>query len=267
MCEFCTKHGEGKKWYLVMRNYSHELRNEKRRDKFINYYWAHFEDYYRQFASMDAVRNVPVVGSLARRYARYKLKSEEWAQVVPIEDVEQIVDMQDSIVRLPCVCRKMTTGREARYCIGVGVDDTGILGKYPDLSHGLEVLEKEEAKKLLRCFDEQGLVHKVYTFMTPYIGNICNCDQDCLGYRAQEKAKLVQTYFRAEYVALVDWEQCNGCKKCLLQCQFGAIHYSNTMQRPTIEMSQCYGCGICRAVCDKGAITLRSRTDFPKLPW
>ena len=25
MCEFCTKHGEGKKWYLQMKNYSREL--------------------------------------------------------------------------------------------------------------------------------------------------------------------------------------------------------------------------------------------------
>jgi len=27
MCEFCTKHGEGKKWYLQMKNYSLELVN------------------------------------------------------------------------------------------------------------------------------------------------------------------------------------------------------------------------------------------------
>ena len=25
MCEFCTEHGEGKKWYLQMKNYSEEL--------------------------------------------------------------------------------------------------------------------------------------------------------------------------------------------------------------------------------------------------
>lgn len=24
MCEFCTQHGEGQKWYLTMRNYSRE---------------------------------------------------------------------------------------------------------------------------------------------------------------------------------------------------------------------------------------------------
>ena len=30
MCEFCTKHGEGKKWYLQMRNYAVELLHERR---------------------------------------------------------------------------------------------------------------------------------------------------------------------------------------------------------------------------------------------
>lgn len=25
MCEFCTEHGEGKKWYLEMKNYADEL--------------------------------------------------------------------------------------------------------------------------------------------------------------------------------------------------------------------------------------------------
>ena len=25
MCEFCVEHGEGKKWYLLMKNYSDEL--------------------------------------------------------------------------------------------------------------------------------------------------------------------------------------------------------------------------------------------------
>ncbi len=29
MCEFCTKHGEGKKWYLQMKNYAEELLHEE----------------------------------------------------------------------------------------------------------------------------------------------------------------------------------------------------------------------------------------------
>ena len=29
MCEFCTEHGEGRKWYLEMKNYAEDLLHEK----------------------------------------------------------------------------------------------------------------------------------------------------------------------------------------------------------------------------------------------
>jgi hypothetical protein len=29
MCEFCTEHSEGRKWYLEMKNYSAELLNAR----------------------------------------------------------------------------------------------------------------------------------------------------------------------------------------------------------------------------------------------
>ena len=268
MCEFCIQHGEGKKWYLDMRNYSRELWAQEGRAEFMTDYGARFEERYtKRVALLDALVNKPVVGSFFRRMAIRNQKTEHWGQVVPIEDLEQVVDLQDSIVRFPCVCRILTTGhREARYCFGIGVNMASTLAQYPDAS-SLEVLGREEAKKILRSFDKQGMVHSIWTFKTPYIGAICNCDQDCVAYRLQVKTNLTQVMFRAEYVGLVDWDLCNGCKKCLLNCQFGAIRYSNTMKRATIEMTQCYGCGVCRAVCNKEAITLKPRTDFATLKW
>lgn len=268
MCEFCIQHGEGKKWYLDMRNYSRELWAQEGRAEFMTDYGARFEERYtKRVALLDALVNKPVVGRFFRRMAIHNQKTEHWGQVVPIEDLEQVVDLQDSIVRFPCVCRTLTTGhREARYCFGIGVNMAGTLAQYPDAS-SLEVLGREEAKKILRSFDKQGMVHSVWTFKTPYIGAICNCDQDCVAYRLQVKTNLTQVMFRAEYVGLVDWDLCNGCKKCLLNCQFGAIRYSNTMKRATIEMTQCYGCGVCRAVCNKEAIILKPRTDFATLKW
>jgi len=268
MCEFCTQHGEGQKWYLVMRNYSSELLAQKGRVEWIEDFIAHMEEKNgKAVAQLDAIRKNPVVYGFVRRMATRKQKAEHWGQVVPIEDVERIVDLQDSIVRLPCVCRSLTTGREARYCFGFGADPTGFFGRYPDYSHSFEVLEKEEAKKLLRSFDKEGMMHSIWTFKTPYIGGLCNCDQDCVAYRFQVKTNLGQVMFRAEYVGMVNWDLCDGCKKCLSQCQFGAIKYSNSMKRATIEMMQCYGCGVCRAVCEKDAITLKPRTKFAKLPW
>jgi Pyruvate/2-oxoacid:ferredoxin oxidoreductase delta subunit len=268
MCEFCTQHGEGEKWYLTMRNYSMELWSQNQRADFLDEFLARFEeDWGTKVAQLDAVRRLPVVYKFIRRTAVRQQKANHWGQVVPLEDAERVIDLQDSIVRLPCVCRSLTTGQQARYCFGIGVDPPDILGKYPDYSYNLERMEKEEAKQLLRAFDKQGMVHSVWTFKTPYIGGLCNCDQDCLAYRTQVKTDLTSVMFRAEYVAMVDWDVCSGCKKCLLQCQYGAIRFSNTAQKATIEMRQCYGCGVCRAVCKHDAISLKPRAEYAELPW
>lgn len=265
MCEFCTLHGEGQKWYLTMRNYSRDLLSQNQREEFIDDFVARFEESSLRVKQLDALRGNRIAHAFIRRMATSAQKKNHWGQVVPIEDVECIIDMQDSIVRLPCVCRNMTTGREARYCFGVGAKPSGYTDRYPDFQ--FDVLEKEEAKKLIRSFDHQGMVHSVWTFKTPYIGGLCNCDQDCLAYRVQVKNKLMQTMFRSEYVGMVDWDTCNGCKKCFSHCQFGAIHYSNTANRATIEMMQCYGCGVCRTACAKDAISLKPRRDYAGLPW
>ncbi|MDI6784314.1 MAG: 4Fe-4S dicluster domain-containing protein [bacterium] len=267
MCDFCHQHGEGKKWYLTMRNYSQELLAQNGRREFIANFLKYIEEEGgKALAKLDEWSMNPAVYRYLNRLVLRVQKRDHFGQVVPIEDVDQIIDLQDSIVRLPCVCRSLTTGRQARYCFGIGASPAGSLENYPDYSEGLEVLNKEEAKTLLRKFDKQGLVHSIWTFKTPYIGGICNCDQDCLAYRVEVKTKLAQTMFRAEYVGLVNWDLCTGCKRCISSCQFGAIHYSNSMEKTTIEMMNCYGCGVCRAVCAQNAIALKPRTKFLGLP-
>ncbi len=268
MCEFCVQHGEGKTWYLAMQNYSRELYAQQGRADFTEDCVVRFEEVIgNAVAQFDVVKEVPLVNRLARVMSIRREKALHWGQVVPIEDVDQIIDMQDSIVRFSCSCRRLTTGREARYCFGLGVDVKGILGKYPDYSYNLETLGKEEAKHALRSLDNEGMVHTIWTFKTPFIGSICNCDQDCMAYRIQVKRNMSQLMFRAEYVALVDWDECNGCKKCLMNCQFGAIDYLNSVNRAVIDAERCYGCGVCRAACAQDAITLKPRTEFVGLPW
>ncbi|MBM4326659.1 MAG: 4Fe-4S dicluster domain-containing protein [Deltaproteobacteria bacterium] len=268
MCEFCHKHGEGKRWYLEMKNYSRELLAQGGRVGFIDDTRAHFEaKYSRLLTGLDAVRNIPVAYGFIRRMAERFQKNEHWGQIVPIEDIELIIDFQDSIVRLPCRCRTLTTGaREARYCFGLGVDQMNILGKYPDYSN-VELVDKEEAKRLMRTFDREGLIHSIWTFKTPYIGGLCNCDHDCVAYRVQVKQNLMRTMFRAEYVAQVDRDLCTGCRACRMQCHFGAIRISYASGKAVIDTRQCYGCGVCRVACPADAITLERRADSPDLPW
>ncbi len=269
MCEFCTQHGEGKKWYLQAKNYSEELLNEERKRFMTDFFEKVDKGVVESLGPLDKL----IAADPAAARAMFpsiveQQKKEHWAQVVPVEDIEQILDMSLSVVRLPCVCRGMLRGfRDARYCFGVTPSQSEFMpaAAYPDWSSDLEVLDREEAKKAIQELDRNGLVHMVVTVITPFIGGICNCTvNDCLFFKTRTRLGL-QTLFKAEYVSSIDWENCNGCRDCMKMCSFGAISYSAYSNKCFVNQQQCYGCGVCRALCPKDAITLRDRNAIPAL--
>ena len=266
MCEFCHQHGEGKRWYLLMENYSQELFAQDNRKEFMHDFFATFEeDMTAGIKGMEKLQNAPrLVQKVMKSLIVRKYKKEHFGQIVPIEDLEKIVSMLNIIVRIPCVCRKFILGKEARYCFAVGASIHGTLSDLPDFSSNFEVLKKDEGIKALRELDEKGLMHSVWTFKTPFIGGICNCDQDCLAYKSLTQYQ-VPLFFKSEYVAQTDWDKCTGCKTCKMVCQFGAILYSDTNEKCSIDGKYCYGCGLCRAACARQAITLVERTSIPQL--
>jgi ferredoxin len=272
MCEFCKEHGEGKKWYLQAKNYSRELYNEERKQMIKEFFEKYEERAATHFGGLDQMRMAdPAAVEAMLPMVVAEQKKNHWGQVVPIEEVEQILDMAANIVRLPCGCRSTLRGLyDARYCFGVTSFKEGwadIL-EYPDYSTDLERLTAAEAKKAIQKLDRNGLVHTVWAFITPYIGGVCNCTAtDCLAMKARLRSGLPVAFpfFKAEHVAVIDLESCSGCRDCVKNCNFGAISYSPSLHKCYINQFQCYGCGICRAVCPKDAITLRDRNAIPAL--
>jgi ferredoxin len=272
MCEFCLKHGEGKKWYLQVSNYSDDLLSDVRRRRFIETFFTDTESLEKDFQRIDQLEKFPgFVRGIVQRIITRKAKKVHYGQVVPIEDIECIFGFVNSIVRVACICRHITLGREKRYCYGVSLaPDGGRLGEIirgldksylsgPDMV-GMEELSREEAISDLRNHEQEGLCHSVWTFHAPFIGGICNCDRsDCLAMRCTV-TQSVPVMFRAEYIAAVDPDQCNGCRQCMRVCQFGAVSYSVSNKKAVIDQRQCYGCGICRSVCKKDAIRLEERS-------
>jgi len=299
MCEFCMQHGEGKIWYLNMKNYAQELLHEElsATQQEVTGLTSRIQWKTASFASLVSMMGIPAnnqpeptpentttadstpqsqkstgEASLLLPVARpayteresiRRQQIEHFGQVLPIEEVEKIVDIASSITRVPCYCRLKNTGKsDHRYCFGFATDRTGILSKYPDTSLSLEVLSKEETKKILRGLDEKGLVHSIWTHITPYIGGVCNCDGDCQAIQIHQNGGPA-VFFRAEYLCQVDPDQCTGCRECMGQCQFGAQMYSNTLGKVHIHAGKCVGCGVCRAACSYDAISLVPRNADP----
>jgi len=263
MCEFCTKHGEGKKWYEIMEHYSKELLNDPDRMAYMKRFIPSIRNNARNnLSTLEWVkRRMPIAHRFIRKMVTANAKKYHFGQVVPLEDAENIVEMVDSITRIPCICRSVLTGNNnARYCLLLGIDPIGICDDWPELKANLEVLTPSEAKLVLREFDNQGLIHSIWTFKTPFIGAICNCDGNCLAYRFQV-GDLVDIMFKSEYKAQVDLELCVGCRNCMKLCQFNAIAYSIADAKCYINTEKCYGCGVCRASCKTGAIQLFDMCD------
>lgn len=275
MCDFCHKHGEGKKWYLQAENYSEDLLSDLKRRNFIADFFSHPEELAEQLNNLGKIDKMPgFVKSVMMPYMIGRQKKVHWGQVLPIEDVEEIFGFVSSVVRLPCLCRQVNLGTEQRFCYGVSmVPQEGEMFKIikeidmdyltgPETS-GLEVLTKEQALDNFRQYEKEGLCHSVWTFMAPFIGGICNCDRSDCGAMQATITHNFPVMFRAEYVAEVAPELCNGCRACMRVCQFGAIGYSAANQKVFIDPLRCYGCGICRASCTKDAIKLNDRAAIP----
>jgi len=279
MCEFCTKHGEGKKWYLQMKNYADELLHEElsstqKEIVGVTTRIEYLDDLFENFV-MPAISSVskerdesqsappsaepPQVLPSEDEIVAHR-KVEHFGQVLPIEDVEEVIDIASSITRMACGCRFISTGKkDERYHFGLMVDRRGTLGKFPDAASSLEVLDKEEAKEIFHKYDEEGLMHIVWTAVTPYVMCLCNCDRDCQNYKRYIETRGAPRFFRAEYISQIDWDLCTGCKSCMSQCQFGAQFYSSALSKVYIDPTRCFGCGVCRASCPDGAITLLPR--------
>ena len=265
VCQFCTSHGEGKKWYENLRNYTEEVFNQVNSEQHLKAYLSNFahslrvdvKTAYRWKKRLPRLYHL-IVYPLVTRH----LKKTHFGQIIPVEDAEDLLNNFSSIVRLPCICRKVTISEEKRFCYGIGMDLTPLFKDIPDFKD-FDRLTAHEAKAYLRHLDTEGNTHSVWTFNTPFIAALCNCDRDCMAYRFQMKMKIGKVMWKGEYVAEIDPLLCNGCRECFKRCYFGGIAYDRKNKKCTIQHMNCYGCGICRAVCANNAISLLDRSAVP----
>jgi ferredoxin len=266
MCEFCTKHGEGKIWYKNAANYAHDLLSDLRRRKYIeNFLSSAFRDGFQTLGRLETIfRKKGRLPRALKTAMINKAKEEHFGQVLLIEEISELVRKARTVVRMPCACRWNIDKKEVRCCYAISYGpeawyrglDMDYFGKTS--AEGLESLNPDKAIKQMEEMEEHGAIHTIWTMMTPFIGAVCNCSPDeCLAMRTLSRIH-VETMERAEYVARVDEGLCNGCGLCDLNCHFNAVGSVTGSGRSLarIDPHNCFGCGLCRRACSTGAISL-----------
>jgi len=189
------------------------------------------------------------------------------SQIVPLEDADKVLELCSPIGLIACICRKgiraIDERNEHEYtCMGMGV---GMLKweRWPErYKGGVAFVNIDEAKEWNHEMDRRGFVHILMLFGAPFIGGFCQCDYpDCGAIRNAVDFGLGS--LKGHYVAMVDYDKCNGCGICAQRCQWGALKFEVTTGKANVDIFKCYGCGLCESGCPRKAIKLEPRVNVP----
>lgn len=205
-----------------------------------------------------------IVGEVNKRAA-----TRPGAQVCPVQDVIEIVEnIGTPCAAMMCICRKTTRAEEERSldeysCIGLG---TGMFKweRWPERYRGgVEFLSPKQTIELVEYWNKRGMVHILMQEGGDFIGGLCNCDYpDCLLIRNRIDYGLQYQVTKGEYFCEIDYQKCNGCGECLGRCQFNALKFESTIDKPNIDPMNCFGCGLCETACNRKAIKLTPRSAY-----
>ena len=272
MCMWCERYGEGyERWYLNPGNYARRLYKIRREEAEASGAEANpqaaggMAAVGREFLEAQERGDHEAVDRM-RKEAQERAWVIHFGQVITQEEMHQILDIMYPIGLMTCTCRRSMRGlpdEENFTCIGMG---PGMYKweRWPDTYRGgMNFLSPEEAKEALDTMNRRGLVHSVFTFGTPYLAGLCNCDYPDCGAIRTALDMDVKVLWKGHYIAEIDPELCNGCGLCPRRCQFQALSFSASTGQAYIDPVKCYGCGLCRNVCKPDAIKMVDRAALP----
>jgi Pyruvate/2-oxoacid:ferredoxin oxidoreductase delta subunit len=272
VCQWCEQYGGGhERWYFNPANYARRLYKVRKEEAEASGAEANpqaaggMSVVGREYLEAQARGDHETVDRM-RRDAEAVSWRVHFGQVVTKEEVDHIIDMIYPIGLMTCACRRSMRGladEENFTCIGMG---PGMYKweRWPDTYRGgMNFITPEEAKHVIDVVNRRGLVHCMYTFGTPYLAGICNCDYpDCGGLRTAVDMG-VRVVWKGHHVAEVDEDRCTGCGLCIRRCQFKALSLSSSTLKAYIDPFKCFGCGLCRNPCKPDAIAMVDRASLP----
>ncbi|MGC1404267.1 MAG: 4Fe-4S binding protein [Thermodesulfobacteriota bacterium] len=173
-------------------------------------------------------------------------------QILAFDDIKTLVANARTLAVTPCSCRLIDgkCGKPVEVCVQVDkAADYAI-----ERGTGRK-LEKEEALRLMKMCEEEGLVHVGDNRRA--LGHvICNCCSDCCLNWPSLRTGLGKFVVPSRFRAQVESEKCSSCGTCLDRCHFEAIRLEGEGDTAVVNAQKCMGCGVCLVTCPEEALTL-----------
>jgi len=213
---------------------------------FMETEWPDFARLAEQFFTKPFTRVIPVNKSIDSGKQK----------ILDADSVDRIIETAEVIAVTKCTCRVIAHKCDQPLEVCLQVNNAA---RYTlDRGSGREV-SKEEALKILRQCEEDGLVHVTMNKMHVghFICNCCDCCCQALPLVIKEGLKLCDP---SRFEAAIDADLCSACETCLERCYFNAIESIETVDgREVMQVisDSCMGCGLCQITCPEEAISLK----------
>jgi electron transport complex protein RnfB len=181
-------------------------------------------------------------------------------EIFPYERASELVESAKSWGVRDCICRvqQRLVGKGCEHSIENCLILVPVAGAF-DHDDVTRAITKEEALRLLREVEEEGLVHSTgnYRDGNYYICNCCTCS--CGFLRAVAEFGLPTAIAHSDFHAVVDAEECIACGDCVEHCQFEALSVPDDIC--VVDYARCVGCGLCAPACPTDALYLERRPE------
>jgi ferredoxin/DNA-binding Lrp family transcriptional regulator len=229
---------------------------------------THFAMLWKEFGDIECHQKVgQVLGVTGMKVWRVvpAYRSIKDMEVLPYENIKEMLKQQEKIAVVPCSCRNVThlasdgcnytdEGKQW-HCIQLGRGAEYVIAR----GSGREITV-EEALRLIDEIEEDGLVHtwpNTASITGRRVTVNCNCCSDCCEFFLSARAAGIpveQLLEKSRFVAEVDDDSCIACENCVERCHFDAIEVNEVAE---INEEKCFGCGVCVIGCDQGALKLK----------
>jgi Na+-translocating ferredoxin:NAD+ oxidoreductase subunit B len=202
----------------------------------------------------------PRPGVLGVVPVRGSLRPELMKTMEPHLDIDAHFKRHERFLLIDCVCKREQEVLGNHDC-KMPMKRCGFVGLPPQTPLGENVIDREEASKLLDQFAQMGHVHLAFYGFTmgaerPQFMGTCNCCRCCCAIlRGTTHLGLTESAQRSNYRAVIDADNCISCGVCIDRCPVDAIA-NDKDDKALVKRPKCIGCGVCVIGCASNAIEM-----------